>query len=175
MTVYSFFFYITAALIIASTGLAITRKHMVHAVLYLVVSFVATAVLFYLLGAPLLAILQVIIYAGAIMVVFLFIVMMIRIDPDKQQPFPVSHYLAAGAVCGIYFTAAVLLIIFSGPEAGEPMAAAAASPFDFGYYLFDRHWLSVELISLLLLVALVGALHAGRGRKARKSETGERK
>ncbi|MFP4159069.1 MAG: NADH-quinone oxidoreductase subunit J [Desulfobacterales bacterium] len=175
MTVYSFFFYITAALIIASTGLAITRKHMVHAVLYLVVSFVTTAVLFYLLGAPLLAILQVIIYAGAIMVVFLFIVMMIRTDPDRKQSFTVSHYLAAGAACGIYFTAAVLLMVFSGPEAGEPMPAAVASPLDFGFFLFEKHWLAVELISLLLLVALVGALQAGRGRKGRKSGTGKPK
>ncbi len=174
MTVYSFFFYITAALIIASTALAITRKHMVHAVLYLVVSFVATALLFYLLGAPMLAVLQVIIYAGAIMVVFLFIVMMIRIDPDKQQAFALGHYMAAGAVCGIYFTVAVLLMGFSGWGSGEPMPASAASPLEFGVFLFKKHWLSVELISLLLLVALVGALQAGRGRKARQSERGER-
>lgn len=172
MTIYAVFFYIIAALIIAATGLAITRKHMVHAVLCLVVSFFGTALLFYLLGAPLPAIFQLIIYAGAIMVLFLFIVMMIRIDPEKTHRFPLGHYLAAGGICGAYFVAAVLLTLLSGPRARQPMPAATASPFDFGYYLFDRHWLSIEMISLLLLVALIGTLHLGLGRVGRKQKKG---
>lgn len=169
MTVYAVFFYIIAALIIASAGLAITRKHMVHAVLYLVVSFIATALLFYLLGAPLVGIFQVILYAGAIMVLFLFIVMMIRMAPGPDRPFPAGHFLAAFGVCGIYVAAALLVAFSSGPETGRPMAAAAASPAAFGFYLFDRHWLAVEMISLLLLVALIGALHLGRAGRRKKS------
>jgi len=169
MTVYAVFFYIIAALIIASAGLAITRKHMVHAVLYLVVSFIATALLFYLLGAPLVGIFQVILYAGAIMVLFLFIVMMIRMAPGPDRPFPAAHFLAAFGVCGIYVAAVLLVAFSSGPETGRPMAAAAASPAAFGFYLFDQHWLAVEMISLLLLVALIGALHLGRAERRKKS------
>ncbi|MFW6284336.1 MAG: NADH-quinone oxidoreductase subunit J [Desulfosalsimonas sp.] len=169
MTVYSVFFYIIAALIIASAGLAITRKHMVHAVLYLVVSFLATALLFYLLGAPLVGIFQVILYAGAIMVLFLFIVMMIRMAPGPDQPFSAGLFLAALGVCGIYIAAALLVAFFSGPGAGRPMAAAAASPAAFGFYLFDKHWLAVEMVSILLLVALIGALHLGRAGMRKKS------
>jgi len=169
MTVYAVFFYIIAALIIASAGLAITRKHMVHAVLYLVVSFIATALLFYLLGAPLVGIFQVILYAGAIMVLFLFIVMMIRMAPGADRPFPAAHYLAAFGVCGVYIAAALLVAFFSGPEAGRPMAAAAASPAAFGFYLFDQHWLAVEMVSILLLVALIGALHLGRAGRRKQS------
>ena len=74
MTFYTILFYILAALIIVTTGLAITRRNMVHTIVYLVFSFFGSAMLFYLLGAPLIAALEVIIYAGAIMILFLFII-----------------------------------------------------------------------------------------------------
>ena len=69
-----------AAVIVAATGLAITRRHPVHAVVYLILSFLGSAMLFYLLGAPFLAALEVIIYAGAIMVLFLFVIMMLKAE-----------------------------------------------------------------------------------------------
>ena len=77
---YHAIFYTLAAIILLSTLMAITRRNTVHAVVYLVFSFFGTAVLFYLLGAPLLAALEVIIYAGAIMVLFLFIIMTMRTE-----------------------------------------------------------------------------------------------
>ncbi|MGA8280705.1 MAG: NADH-quinone oxidoreductase subunit J, partial [Desulfobacterales bacterium] len=76
MRLYTILFYLLAVVIVVATVLAITRRNMVHAVIYLVVSFFGSALLFYLFGAPLLAALEVIIYAGAIMVLFLFIIMM---------------------------------------------------------------------------------------------------
>src|SRR4030043_210734 len=77
MTFFQVVFYLLAGVVLAATVLAITRRVVVHAVVYLVISFLALAPLFYLLGAPFLALLEVIIYAGAIMVLFLFIVMML--------------------------------------------------------------------------------------------------
>ena len=68
MTLYSILFYLISALIVIATSMAVTRRNMVHAVLYLVLSFFGTAMLFYLLGAPFLAALEIIIYAGAIMI-----------------------------------------------------------------------------------------------------------
>jgi NADH-quinone oxidoreductase subunit J len=85
MTLYSITFYILAGLILVSTGLAITRRNLVHAVVYLIISFFGSALLFYLLGAPLLAALEVIIYAGAIMVLFLFIIMMLNVEKLEEQ------------------------------------------------------------------------------------------
>jgi NADH-quinone oxidoreductase subunit K len=79
----TFLFYAIALLITVATAMAVTRRNMVHAVLYLVLSFFGTAMLFYLLGAPFLAALEIIIYAGAIMVLFLFLIMMIRL---KKMP-----------------------------------------------------------------------------------------
>ena len=78
MTIYSIIFYLLALLILGSTAMAITRRNLVHAVIYLIFSFFGSAMLFYLFGAPFLAVLEVIIYAGAIMVLFLFIVIMMR-------------------------------------------------------------------------------------------------
>jgi NADH-quinone oxidoreductase subunit J len=75
--------------------MAVTRRNMVHAVLYLVLSFFGTAMLFYLLGAPFLAALEIIIYAGAIMVLFLFLIMMIRLKKMPGMFFPVGQLLPA--------------------------------------------------------------------------------
>ena len=86
-------FYLLAGLIVASTSMAVTRRNMVHAVLYLVLSFFGTAMLFYLLGAPFLAALEIIIYAGAIMVLFLFLIMMIRLKKLPGMFFPVGTYI----------------------------------------------------------------------------------
>jgi NADH-quinone oxidoreductase subunit J len=144
MNLYGVIFYLLAFIILASTVLAVTRRNLMHAIVYLVFSFFGTALLFYLLGAPFLAILEVIIYAGAIMVLFLFIVMMLEIRPAEE---PVSSYLRR------WLPAAVL---------GALSPLSAASPLEFGRFLFQRYWFSVEIVSFLLFVALVGALYLGR-------------
>ena len=82
MTLYAIIFYILAAIVLAATVLAVTSRNVMHAIIYVVVSFFAMAPLFYLLGAPFLALLEIIIYAGAIMVLFLFVVMMLKIAPS---------------------------------------------------------------------------------------------
>src|SRR5512146_3103608 len=78
-------FYLAAAIAIVSTAMVITRSHAVHALLYLVVSLLAVGVIFYVLGAPFAAALEVIIYAGAIMVLFVFVVMMLNIGPRATE------------------------------------------------------------------------------------------
>ncbi len=91
MTIYSIIFYLLAILILVTTGLAISRRDMVHAVVYLIFSFFGSAMLFYLFGAPFLAVLEVIIYAGAIMVLFLFIVMMLKVETGGERLFPLRQ------------------------------------------------------------------------------------
>ncbi len=167
MILYSIIFYILAALILVSTALAITRRNLVHAVIYLIFSFFGSAMLFYLLGAPLLAALEVIIYAGAIMILFLFIVMMLKVDSSEEVLFPRRQWLPAAAFGLIYLLVGVLMLAID-PDYSVPLQAAVASPRDFGRYLFERHWLSIEIVSLLLLVVLLGALHVGRTRRKPK-------
>jgi NADH-quinone oxidoreductase subunit J len=161
MTLHAILFYILAGLILGTTTLAVTRRNLVHAVVYLVLSFFGTAMLFYLFGAPLLAALEVIIYAGAIMVLFLFIIMMIRVDRAPDPLFPRRQGLPALMVALAYLAVGGLMLRAGTPDEGA-LATAVAEPQAFGLFLFQRHWLAVEIVSLLLLVALVGALHLSR-------------
>ncbi len=173
MTLYTVIFYLLAAVILASTGLAVTRRNLVHAVVYLVVSFFGTAMLFYLLGAPLLAALEVIIYAGAIMVLFLFIIMMLKAGDPRETLFPVRQFVPA-ALFGIVYLVAGTVMLAVDPGAAAPLETALALPARFGEFVFRRHWLAVEIVSLLLLIAMVGALYIGRPlRRAGASEEEE--
>ncbi len=169
MTLYSVIFYVVAAVIVASTAVAVTRRNLVHAVIYLIFSFFGTALLFYLLGAPLLAVLEVIIYAGAIMVLFLFILMMIRMDSHQELMFPLSQWLPA-ALFGLVYIVVGFLMVSVTPGTEITLQMVLATPREFALYVFQRHWLSVEIISLLLLVALMGALHLGKGEEESQSE-----
>lgn len=162
MAFYTILFYILAALIIVTTGLAITRRNMVHTIVYLVFSFFGSAMLFYLLGAPLLAALEVIIYAGAIMILFLFIIMMLKEEAPESRLFPFRQWLPATLLGFAYLVLGSLLVVSADPETGAPLQIATASPAMFGEYLFRTHWLAIEIASLLLLIALVGALRLGR-------------
>jgi len=163
MTLYAVIFYMVAAVILGSTGMAITRRNLVHAVVYLIISFLGTAMLFYLLGAPLLAALEVIIYAGAIMVLFLFVIMMLRIEAPAERKFAVRQWVPAGLLGLIYLMIAALLV-FKDPNSQFTLKMAMAMPREFGRFLFQRYWLSIEIVSLLLLVALVAAIQLGRGK-----------
>jgi len=162
MTFLNIIFFITAAVVVTATGFAITRQNAVHAVCYLVISFMGTAVLFYLLGAPLLAALEVIIYAGGIMVLFLFVIMMIRDQRTAvQPPDQIRTWLPALILSGLCGLMACFLVYADfGIQTGSP--AGIGAPRDFGRILFNDFWLPVEIASLLLLASLVGALYLGR-------------
>ncbi len=163
MTIYSIIFYVLAAIILVTTGLAITRRNLVHVVVYLVFSFFGSAMMFYLFGAPLLAVLEVIIYAGAIMILFLFIIMMVKVEASEEPLFPIQQWLPI-VLIGVVYLIIGAGIVSSAPGSQVTLEIALAKPKAFGEYLFQRHWLVIEIVSLLLLVALVGALYLGRKR-----------
>jgi NADH:ubiquinone oxidoreductase subunit K len=119
----TFLFYAIALLITVATAMAVTRRNMVHAVLYLVLSFFGTAMLFYLLGAPFLAALEIIIYAGAIMVLFLFLIMMIRLKKMPGMFFPAGQLLPA-----IFISAGFLVSHGAGRPGHRGMGTAAGGP-----------------------------------------------
>jgi len=171
MTIFSILFYLLAILLLVSTGLAVTRSHLVHTVVFLVMSFLATALLFYLLGAPFLAALEVIIYAGAIMVMFLFIIMTLKLEEDAKKRRPTfGDWLPAVILGGISLVLLVALL-WAGPDHGVSMKPAMASPMQFGVFIFHKLWFPVEVASFLLFVALAGALYLGRNRIAGKRTT----
>jgi NADH-quinone oxidoreductase subunit J len=162
-------FYILAFTALTATAMCITRRNPVHAVIYLVNAFFALALLFYLLGAPLVAAWEVIIYAGAIMVLFLFIIMMLELAPHEERGGP--GWLRWGPVLLLSLTllgcTLVLMVLDPGGAAGVP--SYYASPRTFGYALFRQYALAVEIVSFQLLFAAVGAFYVG------KSEWGTRR
>ena len=164
MTVYGAIFYLLSGVILFATAVAITRRHPVHAVLYLTVAFSATAALFFLLGAPLLAAFVVILYAGAIMVLVLFVIMLFRQSPGDLR---LTFEWGPATLLGVVFLVVAAAMVFKDPGSGAVLEGAVARPPDFGRFLFTRYWLAVEIASILLLVALVAVLQMGK-----KGETG---
>ncbi len=169
MTFYGFIFYLLAVVTVGATVVAITRRNLVHAVVYLIFSYFGTAMLFYLFGAPLLAALEVIIYAGAIMVLFLFVVMMIKVDVSDEIMFPLSQWVPAGGF-GLAYIVVAFMIIGATPGSEASLGMLVATPREFALYVFKEHWFLIEVISLLLLVALIGALRVGRTKSVRRRQ-----
>jgi len=156
-------FYIAAIVALTSTAMVITRKNAVHALLYLVVSFLAIALIFYMLGAPFIAALEVIIYAGAIMVLFIFVMMMLNLgDKAVEQE---KEWLKPGGFIGPALLAAILTVCFAYMMVGsgfELSGTRQVGPVEIGMSLFSKYLLGVELAGILLLAALVGAFHLGQ-------------
>ena len=167
VTLYAAIFYLLGIIILTATGLAVTRRQPVHAVLYLIVAFLGTAALFFMLGAPLLAVFMVIIYAGAIMVLVLFVIMLFQRSPHEIGLVP---QWGPATLLGAVFLAVAVIMVFKDPGSGIVLQGAVAQPRDFGRFLFDRYWLAVEIVSILFLVALVAIIHLGKRRDAGDNE-----
>ena len=157
-------FYLAAAVAVVATLLVITRVHPVHALLYFIVSLLAVAVIFFLLGAPFVAALEVIIYAGAIMVLFVFVIMMLGVGvraSAQERGWCTWQAWVGPAVLAAVLLGEVLGIIVGAAGPGA-VGGAAITPEQVGAALFGPYALGVELASLLLLAGLVAAYHLGR-------------
>ncbi len=160
-------FYISAIVAILATVFMLTRLNPVHALLYLTVSLLAVSVVFYTLGAPFMAALEIVIYAGAIMVLFVFVVMLLNlgrhtIDTERTWVTP-GMFTGPAILAAILVGEVSYLLARSGPRTP---AAAVVGPHQVAMSLYGPYLLGVELASFLLLGALVGAYHVG-SRRAR--------
>jgi NADH-quinone oxidoreductase subunit J len=167
MTLYAVIFYLLSAVAVVTTALAVTRRKPVHAVLYLVVAFLSSAALFYLLGAPLLAAFMVIVYAGAIMVLILFAIMLFQRSPRELGTF---LQWGPATLLGVVFIAIAAAIVWKEPGSTVVLKLAVARPADFGRFLFERYWLAIEIVSVLFIVALVALIHLGKSKADRRVE-----
>jgi NADH-quinone oxidoreductase subunit J len=167
-------FYISSAVAIISTVMVITRTNTVHALLYFIVSLLSVALIFFVLGAHFVAALEVIIYAGAIMVLFVFVVMMLNLGPQavKQE----KQWLSAGMWLGPAILAMILvieLIYLFANYPGRLTGTSVVTPKQVGIALFGPYLLGVELASILLLAGLTGAYHLGRRSKVNETDGGK--
>lgn len=159
-------FYITSAIAVIATIMVITNHNLIHALLYLVVSFLAVAVVFYLLGAPFVAALEVIIYAGAIVVLMIFVIMMLNLKEEavEQERKWLSSGIVAGPAILSIILLAELIYIISG-ESSETFATQVVDAKAVGMSLYGPYVIGVELSGILLMAGIVGAYHLGRQKK----------
>lgn len=161
-------FYTSGTIAVISTFMVVTGTNAVHALLYLVVSLLAAALVFYSLGAPFVAALEVIIYAGAIMVLFVFVVMMLNMGPEaeRQERNLLNPRVWAGpAVLSLVLIIELLYSMASAGGVRVEEKAAYINPKAVSLSLFGPYFIGVELASLLLLAGLVAAWHLGRREK----------
>jgi NADH-quinone oxidoreductase subunit J len=156
-------FYVAAAVALVSTFLVITRLNAVHALLYLIVSLLSVALIFLLLGAHFAAALEVIVYAGAIMVLFVFVIMMLNLGPlavGRERDWTRPRTWIGPSILTCILGAELIWVLVKG--AGNAHGLAEVSPKEVGIALFGPYLLGVEMASMLLLAGLIGAFHLGR-------------
>ena len=168
-------FYISSAVAIVSTLMVVTRLNAAHALLYLIVSLLSVAIVFFTLGAPFIAALEVIIYAGAIMVLFVFVMMMLNMGKpavaQERRWLKPSMYIGPGILALIL--AVELVYVLAGGGTQIPDQLVMVAPKTVGISLYTTYLLGLEIAALLLLVGLVGAYHLGRGRSTETLEQKE--
>lgn len=163
-------FYLFSALAIASAFLLVVSRNPVNSAMFMILALVSMAVHFALLEAFFLAILQILVYAGAVVVLFLFIIMLLDVEEAKTKRWPVVTISASGV---LFALGAVLLITIFGenvtkaPPIMEESAASVAK--NFGYGLFTKYLLPFQVAGFLLLIAMVGVIHLSRKRQSEAS------
>jgi len=163
MTAPDFAFYAAALVALVSTVFTVTGRNPVHALLYLIVSLLAVAVIFFLFGAPFAALLEVIVYAGAVMVLFVFVVMMLNLgDVAEQETLLLAPriWIGPGLLSLALLVQLMWLLSSGGPH---EIATTEVTVKQVGIAMYGPYLLAVELASMLLLGALVAAYHLGRG------------
>ena len=157
-------FWVCALVAVVAAIRVITIRNPITCVLHLIVTLIALAILFLQLSAEFVAVLQVIIYAGAIMVLFLFIVMLLNLKRDEFGANPLKGIRMLGAALGAAFLAE-FLVIFTGVDAPlEPAATGFGSVQAVGYAQFGDYLFAFELTSILLLAAALAAVVIARPR-----------
>ncbi|HET9194794.1 MAG TPA: NADH-quinone oxidoreductase subunit J [Vicinamibacterales bacterium] len=166
-------FYLLAGLAVVASALVIGQRNPMYSVLLLIVSFAALAGLYIQLDAPFVAVAQIIIYAGAIMVLFLFVVMLLNAPQEDAAEWDRTHPLRRPGIARFGAALAGVLILqlayalmrvneLEAPVGSQTGGAAVSSVRELGRVLFDRHAFAFEATSVLILVAMVGAVVLAR-------------
>jgi NADH-quinone oxidoreductase subunit J len=166
-------FYLLAGVAVVASALVIGQRNPMYSVLFLIASFAALAGLYIQLDAPFVAVAQIIIYAGAIMVLFLFVVMLLNAPQEDAAEWDRSHPLRRPGFARVGAVLAGVLIVqlayalmrvaeLDAPVGSQTGPATVSSVRELGKVLFDRHAFAFEATSVLILVAMVGAVVLAR-------------
>lgn len=160
-------FNIAAVIAVVCTIMVVTRYNIMHALLYLVTSFMAVAVIFFTYGAPFIAALELIVYAGAIMVLMVFVIMMLNLG--GQSAAEEKQWLSPGvwavpAVLSLVLLAELIWLIYSEEYIHNEQIKVVDTK-EVAMSLYGPYMLAVELAAMLLMAGIVGAYHLGRQRK----------
>jgi NADH-quinone oxidoreductase subunit J len=164
MSLASAFFYLFAAVVTASAFMVISARNPVHSVLYLILAFFNAAGLFLLMGAEFLAMILVVVYVGAVAVLFLFVVMMLDVDfAELREGF--LQYLPVGALVGIIVLIELIMVVGGWVTSGEAVRLAADKAPEgvtnteaLGRVLYTDYIYFFQVSGLILLVAMIGAI-----------------
>ena len=166
MILHAIFFYLFAGVTVASAAMVIASRNPVHSVLFLILAFVNAAGLFVLMGAEFLAMILIVVYVGAVAVLFLFVVMMLDVDFSELRR-GVLTYLPVGGLVGAVLLAELLIIVGAwaiGPEVGKaitapiPPSTAIPNTQALGLVLYTRYVYFFQAAGIILLVAMIGAI-----------------
>jgi NADH-quinone oxidoreductase subunit J len=163
MTVAGFFFYLFSVVACAAAVMVISSRNPVHSVLFLILTFFNAAGLFILMGAEFLALILVVVYVGAVAVLFLFVVMMLDVDFAELRRGALS-YLPIGGAIGIILLVELILVLgswqFSGGKITEPFTngAGVTNTAALGLILYTKYFFYFQVAGLVLLVAMIGAI-----------------
>jgi len=164
MTVIEILFYLFSAVLVAAAGMVITVRNPVYAALFLVLTFFSAAALWMLLEAEFLAIVLVLVYVGAVMVLFLFVVMMLDVNltPLKEG---FTRYLPVGLLVALAMLAELMIALWSRGKLGvDAFPVPAPNPQDYnntkavGEWLFSKYLWPFEIAGIVLLVAIIAAI-----------------
>ena len=157
-------FYSIAALILGLGILVITTRSTVHSVLFLILNFLCVAVLYVALGAEFLAVIQVLVYAGGIVVLYLFVVMLVNLKrPPESHHDPLRQTRLGLALAGAVLAELVAIVVYSSAQdvprvAPGPVSIVGGNTEQLGWLLYTDYLIPFEVASVLLLVAMIGAI-----------------
>ncbi len=159
-------FYIASIISFIATIAVVTRKNAVHALLYLIVSLLGVAVIFFVVGAPFVAALEVIVYAGAIMVLFVFAIMMLNMGKNSEASesnlMNFGTWIFPAVLCLVLLCEMIYVLYVDGVGGAS---VTTIGPVEVSRSLFGGYVLAIELTGMLLMSGIVGAYHIGREKK----------
>lgn len=155
-------FYVASAVAVFASFRAVTCRRTMHAILYFILSLLSVAVVFFVLGAPFAGALEIIIYAGAVIVLFVFAVMLIGREDAHRASLDARTLALPALLSAVLF---LDLLYAAGAGGSERIAEEGVGAAEVGAALFGPYLLGVELSGLLLFVGVLGAYHLGRRRE----------